>query len=127
MRLVLGRSCLVGVNHCFDLRDPPPSAFVPSRAVADHAAFARWLVDPTITADERAARVAAGVRYGLTERHRLARNDATTPTPTCRSTTPSWTTLTACTANNRSGTKRDGAVQRCSVVRDGLLAYPMTQ
>jgi hypothetical protein len=30
-------------------------------------------------------------------------------------------------ANNRSGTKRDGTLQRCSVVRDGLLAYPMTQ
>jgi hypothetical protein len=29
--------------------------------------------------------------------------------------------------NNRSCTKRDGAVQRCSVVRDGLLAYTMTR
>jgi hypothetical protein len=30
-------------------------------------------------------------------------------------------------ANNRSGTKRDGTVQRCPVVRDGLPAYPMTR
>jgi hypothetical protein len=31
------------------------------------------------------------------------------------------------TANNRSSTKRDVTVQRCLVVRDGLLAYPMTR
>jgi hypothetical protein len=40
---------------------------------------------------------------------------------------PSTTPARRGTGNNRSGTKRDGTVQRHSVVRDGLLAYPMTQ
>jgi hypothetical protein len=40
---------------------------------------------------------------------------------------PSTTPARRGTANNRSGTKRDSTVQRCPVVRDGLLAYPMTQ
>jgi hypothetical protein len=75
MRILTARSCLHGVQVCFDLPDPAPACHTLCRTVIENSARANWLILRGLDADERMARAAADELHGLTEERKFTDDD----------------------------------------------------